>query len=512
MWRGDLFSVPVPWDVFPQIHLTTGGRADMHEVMSLLARAESAGVQLQLDNGRLRCFAPGGWMEAELRRALSENKLAVIQALREADDPARGPLAPGQEALFFEYLLDPDALDYNMDIAIELGALPDPELLTDTLRRLVERHPSLRTVFTDDEEPEQIVQPAGDVRLEHYRLRDRGPHPFPDAARRPFDLQHGPPVRFATVEYESGDRALLLSAHHIVADAISLAVMLNEALAIYQALAEGREPLLPAAGADYVSYARRQAKWARTPACAAGLQHALRCFEPAPPPLSPFSAKAPALSPAGPAPPPLRIDAAGLARIDRRARRAGTSRSELLLTTFARAACRCFDRDELVLALMVSTRNSPDLARTVGYFINAVPIRLGAPLLGNPDAALADTSRRCREALARMDVPFARVRSSLRRGGGTAEPIQISFNYVGLDFATPRNSALPVGAAHGVGRTVVFGLDVQLQIDGAGLRATVAHDPAQFDASVLPQLDRLWREELDRFTAPACRSDAVDSD
>src|SRR5262249_53908539 len=81
------------------------------------------------------------------------------------------------------------------------------------------------------------------------------------AASRPFDLARGPLLRAGLLRLGSAEHALLLTLHHIVADAWSLGVLLAEVAALYPAALARRGSPLPELPLQYADYAEWQREW-----------------------------------------------------------------------------------------------------------------------------------------------------------------------------------------------------------------------------------------------------------
>jgi amino acid adenylation domain-containing protein len=136
--------------------------------------------------------------------------------------------------------------------------------------RVVARHGALRTFFLWEkrDRPLQVVRrqvavpwteedwrqvPAAErrERLAAFLAADR---------RRGFDLGAAPLVRFALLRLGEAEFRFVWSFHHLVIDGWSLALVLNEALALYAALRRGAEPELPAPPPfrDFIAWLERQ--------------------------------------------------------------------------------------------------------------------------------------------------------------------------------------------------------------------------------------------------------------
>jgi amino acid adenylation domain-containing protein len=184
---------------------------------------------------------------------------------RGAELPARPPLSAGQLRIWVVEQLGTAAPAYNIIAGWRVEGEIDRSVLGRAWDEVVRRHATLRTVFpAADGEPYQKVLPAGTGEIawedrsdtsaaerhaEAVRAADR-------AAEQRFDLASGPLVRLRLLRFAAEEHALLLSAHHIVLDGWSLAIVVSDLLRAYADLAAGRplgwEPL-PATFADFAA-------------------------------------------------------------------------------------------------------------------------------------------------------------------------------------------------------------------------------------------------------------------
>src|SRR5437868_10798608 len=86
-------------------------------------------------------------------------------------------------------------------------------------------------------------------------------HAFQQAdARRGFDIQQAPLLRLSVFRLGAGQHQFLWSFHHAILDGWSVSLLLREFFARYQALAQGRQPQLPASRPyrDYIAWLQQQ--------------------------------------------------------------------------------------------------------------------------------------------------------------------------------------------------------------------------------------------------------------
>ena len=80
-------------------------------------------------------------------------------------------------------------------------------------------------------------------------------------ATEPFDLERGPLLRICLYELPKGDSVLQVVMHHIISDAWSMAVLVDEVVRLYRAYAAGETSPLSALPIQYADYAAWQRKW-----------------------------------------------------------------------------------------------------------------------------------------------------------------------------------------------------------------------------------------------------------
>jgi len=174
-----------------------------------------------------------------------------------------GPLSYGQRALWFLQQLDPGSGAYNIKLAARINSSVDAAALRNALQLLVNRHPSLRTVFPSSKSgPIQQVQ---EHQVVNFKEVDASAMDWEELKRhlaeeshKPFDLERGPLLRIHLFKSSPHEHVLLLTMHHIVVDFWSIAIILSELSTLYTAEQRGAEVMLPALESQYLDYANWQ--------------------------------------------------------------------------------------------------------------------------------------------------------------------------------------------------------------------------------------------------------------
>lgn len=172
-----------------------------------------------------------------------------------------GPLSHNQLRLWFLDQVSPQQALYNISVRYKITGALHMDALRDSLTALVERHQVLRTSYQQHVgAPYVRVDPAQPVEItvSPPESADRTEEWLRAEARKPFDLTRAPLLR-AMIASRPGDvHDLVVTVHHIAADAWSLGILDDELWTGYQAAHDGQrwspEPLR----LQYHDYARSQ--------------------------------------------------------------------------------------------------------------------------------------------------------------------------------------------------------------------------------------------------------------
>ena len=427
--------------------------ADSLRATQLLARANEAfGVGLTID----ALF--GAPSIAELATLLDQGDVAAADVPLVPVLGSETPLSFAQRRLWFLHQLDPENPVHNIAASIRLQGRLDVAALSAVFDEVVRRHEALRTGFASPgEEPVQVVRPAAPLRMPvidgsslplsrggSARVdRERGPggegRLAAALARLPFSLETGPFLRVALVRFSPDEHELLLCLHHIASDGGSLAVLVREMGALYEAFAAGRpSPLadLPVQYADYAAWQRRRLD---AGALEAGLAFwrrqlggdlpvvELPADRPRPAVLSFRGAHCERLVPA-------RL----VERLEALAREGRATRFMALLAGFQALLHRYTGLDDLVVGTPIDGRNRVELEGLIGVFLNNLVLR--TRLDGRPGfrELLARVRRTALDAYAHQEVPFERLVDELRTGRDLSRTPLFQVMFVGQNAPLKR--------------------------------------------------------------------------
>jgi len=405
-----------------------------------------------------------------LRQVFQHQSVAELAAAAETAPPVEAeqgpvtgdaPLTPAQRWMLERGL--PRPAHWNMALPLEARARLDAGLLRRAADAVVAHHDGLRTRFlsSDDGGWRAWTDEPGPAAFDHFDLSA-----VPDAAveaemeacaaevHAGMELAAGPLFRVALFDLgPDRPQRVLLAAHHLVVDAVSLPVLAEDLEAAYRRLADGGEPALPPKTTSFRDWARRLGERARAPEVVAQAAWWLGALPAA---ADPIPADAPG------APDPEAGTAVAFAELTAAETRAlleevpaayGSQVNEALLAALAEAFRAWSGRGALLVEVEGHGRedlfDDVDVSRTVGWFTSVFPVHLRA------GADPGETLRGVKETL--RAVPERGVGHGLLRWLGdpavaaelAARPAaEVSFNYLGqARAAAPGADALLVPAA-----------------------------------------------------------------
>jgi amino acid adenylation domain-containing protein len=423
------------------------------------------------------------------------------------------PLSFTQERLWFLAQLAPGSPAYHDHAALELIGPLQVEALERGLAEIVRRHEALRTTFRSiDGQPVQVVGEPRTMPLCVHDLRA-----LPESrriaearrvavveARRPFDLEQGPLLRWSLLRLGAGEHVLLLAAHHLVSDGWSMGIFLRELAALYAAFIEGRPSPLPDVPIQYGDFAAWQRRELGEPELRRLLAYWRQELQGA--------VGSPSLTADLPAPEGsldrgrtccVELPGGLVAALRELSRREGATPFMTLLAAYQATLARCGGQGRVLVGSPVAGRSRMELDGLIGCFVNTIV--LGADLTGDPSfrSLLAQVRERCRSAYAHQDLPFERLVEDLHpdRGAERTPLFQTVFVLHDVALADVRFPGLRIAPLAVDAGTARFDLSTAVtDVDGR-LECRLTYRADLFERATIERLADRYRRLLESVIA-----------
>ncbi|HEV3456042.1 MAG TPA: amino acid adenylation domain-containing protein [Thermoanaerobaculia bacterium] len=431
------------------------------------------------------------------------------------------PLSFPQQRFWLLEELAPGTAAYNMPAALLLQGRIDLPALAAALAETVRRHEALRTTFdTVAGRPVQVIAapravppaaPAGaplpppprlpiaDLQglsaalasreIEQLARRD---------ARRPFDLRRGPLLRACLLRAGERRHVLLLTAHHIASDGLSVEILTRELAALYRSYGSGLPSPLAEPPVQYGDFALWQREVFTDERLAGQLAYWRQRLAAAPP----------LALPADRPRPPVRGSRGGCRRcplpdalagaLHGLARRHAVTLFMTLAATLQVLLRRWTGQEDFTVGYPVAGRRRPELEPLLGCFVNTLVLR--AELSADPTfaACLGRVRERALAALAHQDVPFERLVEELApaRDFSRSPLFQVFFELGSAPLEELSLPDLQVSRLAVDKRASRFELTFMVSAGGEQLAADVEYDADLFDAATVDRMAGHWASLL----------------
>lgn len=292
--------------------------------------------------------------------------------IQKADRRDYYPLSSAQNRMFALYQMDTQNTAYNLPSATMIIGKPDKARLNCALKKLVERHESLRTSFE--------IRQGQAVQVIHENL----PISFTyentvgskqDISRlisdfvRPFDLGQAPLFRGTLIELEEEKHLLLFDFHHIIADGTSVEILSRDFGHLYEGELEPVET-------QYRDYAVWQQENLNSDENGAQKDYWMKCLSGEIPVLElPLDFERPGIKSFKGSRIHFKLERKLCERVSALAHYARATNYMTMLSAWYTLLARYSGQEDIIIGTPTAGRNRKEIRETVGMFVNMLAMR-----------------------------------------------------------------------------------------------------------------------------------------
>ena len=405
------------------------------------------------------------------------------------------PLSFAQQRLWFLDQLTPGNFTYNILIGVRLTGTLDGRALERSLNELVKRHEVLRTAFkTINGQPVQAIASNLELKILEIDLRS-----LPETersreverliateAKLAFDLSQAPLLRAKLLQLSDSNWVLLLSTHHIISDAWSMGIFIQELATFYQAFCTGKPSPLPELSVQYADFASWQRQWLQGEVLETQLAYWKKQLGGNLPVLNlPTDRPRPAVQTFRGAVHKFTIPKAIAEEMTKLSQREKATLFMVLLAAFKTLLYRYTGQEDILVASPIANRNRREIEELIGFFANTLVFRTN--LSSNPTfkELLASVREVALGAYNHQDLPFEKLVEILQ------PERDLSHNPLHQVVFYLRNVPTPEIKLPGVTlsnleieqKTAKFDLALGLEEGLEGINGTLEYSEDLFDAS-----------------------------
>lgn len=486
-------------DINPQEPLSTLG-LDSLKVFELKNRIE---LDLEIEVS-VADFFEGMSLQALATKILAEMTSAASQ-LSVSFNPIQKitkevqPLSFAQQRLWFINRLEPGNLAYNISLAINLKGRLEVTLLEHSLNEIVRRHETLRTTFTTvNGQPVQVIAPSLKLsisvvdcqKIPRLKRETEVRQLVTQQSQQSFDLAQGPLLRAKLLCLSPQEHILLLVMHHIISDAWSVEILMQEMASTYKAFLTKSFLPLPDLSIQYKDFAYWQRQGLQGERLQAQLSYWKQQLEDAPTVLQlPTDRPRPAIQTSRGSYQSIQLSKTLTEQLKAIARQEGVTQYMLLLAAFQTFLYRYTGQDDILVGSPVANRNHNEIKKLIGFFVNTLVLRTN--LSGNPSfqQLLNRVRKVALEAYTHQDLPFDQLVKALQpeRNVSYTPVFQVMFDFRNAP-PLPEMPNLTVSQLKVENETAQFDLSLSVEITEPGMMMSLEYNTDLFNRTTIAQM------------------------
>ncbi|ELR97625.1 non-ribosomal peptide synthetase [Gloeocapsa sp. PCC 73106] len=317
------------------------------------------------------------------------------------------PLSFAQQRQWFLAQLEPDSPFYNIPAAIHLQGQLDINRLEESFNQVIQRHEILRTAFpTVEGRAVAVIYPEFRLNLPiiSESLAD-----IQAEAEKPFQLDELPLFRVKILRLSDVEQIILLTMHHIISDAWSIGILVQEVATLYHGSS------LPDLPIQYCDYAAWQKQVLAEKISATQLPYWKKQLESAPTALElPTDYPRPAIQTFQGDTVQFQISSESTKSLKTLTQQQGCTLFMTLLGVFNTLLYRYTNNEDIIVGSPVANRNSNEIEGLIGFFANTLALR--TDLSGNPTfiTLLQRIKEIALNAYLHQDIPFEQLVNELQ--------------------------------------------------------------------------------------------------
>ena len=192
-----------------------------------------------------------------------EKKIEQLSEKSTAFTGQRYPLTHQQKSIWYMEKLYPDTSIGTIAATFRVQGIVDLDLIESALNLFIEKNDALRLRIREENgAPVQYVSPYEPVRLDRYEFSSNEELYRWDEIQSalPFQLTDSPLYYFALIRVGESDGGFYMRLHHLISDAWTMILIVNQVSEYYSALQEGRS-VDPSPLPSYTAYIESEKKY-----------------------------------------------------------------------------------------------------------------------------------------------------------------------------------------------------------------------------------------------------------
>ncbi|WP_145052124.1 non-ribosomal peptide synthetase [Paenibacillus xylanexedens] len=417
------------------------------------------------------------------------------------------PLSYAQQRMWFFEQMYPGNRSYHIPSLWRIHGQLRPDLLENSLAKLIQRHESLRTCFLSGSngDPMQHILPTLPSVFTYLDWQDHS-NPLEQALHRidedrdqAFSLQGGPLLGALLIQIAPQEYLFSVTMHHIISDGWSMSIFARELGEIYSALNDSDvsggssnavERVLPELPIQYADFAVWQRKWIADGILEQQMQYWRQQLQGVSVLQLPTDYPRPAVQTFEGAAERFTLAPSLLQSLQQLSRREGVTLYMLLLSAWNVLLYRYSQQEDITVGTPIANRNQEATEGLIGFFANTLVMRAHLSDDLRFRELLSQVKEMALGAYMHQDVPFEKLVSELQpdREPSYTPLFQVFFalqNAPGDDIRLPDMKVTSVEQAS---TTALFDLSLIMEESGEGISGELIYNTGLFDQQSIQRM------------------------
>jgi amino acid adenylation domain-containing protein len=424
----------------------------------------------------------------QMARLIDRTEQSLYASIEPVPGRAAYPVTSAQKRLLVLQQLDGSSTMYNQPLVFWAEGALDQDRLQAVCAMLLERHEILRTSFLMEAGVfVQSVSEMANFALERYDADVANVQEIVDRFVRPFDLAKAPLFRAGVIRIAEHRHVIMFDMHHAVADGVSISILMEEFLALYEGAA------LPELRLQYRDFA----VWQQEKFTAEHRQYHEQYW------LNAFSADIPVLNLPLDYPRPsvqsysggtfsFTLEAEAAEGVHKLAHSTGATPYMIFLAAYNVLLAKYSGQEDIVVGTPVAGRTHADLESMIGMFVNTIVLRNRPNREKTFRQFLAEVKENTLQAFEHQSYPFEELVDKLKvqRDLSRNPLFDTMFSYQNMTWSAKRIEGLqckPYGSGNPRSR---FDLTLELAESEAGLQVRLEYADKLFRPQTIQRFAR----------------------
>ena len=440
----------------------------------------------------------------------SQSLESAVAGFSIQDRPVFIPLSFSQERLWFIDRLG-GSVQYHLPAIIKLTCRIDITALKQVFQTVLQRHEVLRTVILEkDGQGYQFLldENLWDIEIIDGQAYTNNPQQsndyIQDKIDQPFDLSKDYMLRARLIQLNADEHILLITMHHISADAWSMAILVNEVAALYGNIINDTNAALPLLPIQYADYAIWQRKYLQGTLLDKKLNYWKEKLDGVEPMALPTDYSRPPVWRNNGAISHFSIDEKLTSALQLLSRQQGSTLYMCLLAAFKILLHKYSGKQDICVGTSVANRTVKEVESLIGFFVNMLALRSNVQDGQSFTEFLRQVKDTTLEAYEHQDVPFEKVVDAVVKERDMSKNPLIQVMFIMIN--TPEVPELQLGDVtlsmlETTGSKTLFDLSFYIKETNAGLRCWVTYCTDLYREDTIVQMIGNFQELLVNIVA-----------